>query len=173
MTRYHRVPTSFWMLARDWEDRLRNLGLYVQTCEHRTTEGLYRLPLAYVAADLAWPTGVPARQMRNLVSTGFVRYDERAEVVLLPGALEVQVPTTENQIKGAVTRLQSVPPTPLLADFYALAVVHANGLAESMRMGMGMEIDDSLARASESDLNGHSNSLALTHAHSSTTEGLK
>lgn len=165
MTRYHRVPESFWVLARSWEDRLRNLGLYVQTCKHRTGEGLYRLPLAYIAADLAWPSGVPAKQMRNLVSTGFVRYDERAEVVLLPSALEVQAPTTEKQIQGAITRLRDVPPTPLLADLYQLAASHANGLAEAMRMGMGMEIQDALERAESASLNGHSSSLSLTHTH--------
>jgi hypothetical protein len=165
VTRYHRVPTSFWMLSRDWEDRLRNLGLYVQTCEHRTGEGLYRLPLAYVGADLAWPTGVPARQMRNLVTTGFVKYDERAEVVLLLDALKIQAPSTEKQILGAVTRLKAVPPTALLADLYSLANAHANGLAEAMRVGMGMEIEDALERVNSGRENGHSNSLSLSHTH--------
>jgi hypothetical protein len=54
MIRYHRVDPHYWVLAKNWDDRTRNVGMYVQTCRHRVTEGLFELPKAYMAADLGY-----------------------------------------------------------------------------------------------------------------------
>lgn len=164
MNRYNRVPTKFWVTTRGWEDKPRTFALYLYTCEHRTGEGLYRLPLAYAAADLGWTTPVAERQMSGLVRLDFVGYDANAEVVLLHDALEVQVPTG-NQIKGAIARLQALPATPLLCDLYAHANAHSNGLAEAMRKGMGMELERALEWVDRQGLNGHSNPHTQAHAH--------
>jgi hypothetical protein len=119
--RYYRVSPQFWHASAGWEDRLSLLGLYVQTCEHRTTEGLYRLPLAYVAADLEWPLQTAKQKLGDLQTTGFVKYDAAAQVLLLTDALEVQAPKTPDQITGAIRRLKTVPATGLLLDLLDLA----------------------------------------------------
>jgi len=136
--RYYRVSPQYWHHSRDWEDRLRLLGLYVQTCEHRTTEGLYRLPVAYIAADLGWPAKTVESKLADLQCVGFIKYDCKAEVLLLVNALETQAPSTDAQIKGAITRLASVPATPLLLALHDLAQVHASGLAEAIRVEIGI-----------------------------------
>lgn len=164
MSRYNRVPASYWIRSKGWEDRVRLLGVYVQTCDHRTTEGLYRLPAAYVAADLDWQVAVAERLLARLVDTGFVKYDQRAEVILLPSALEVQAPTTKKQIDGAVARIRMVPATPLLCELLDLATVHSNGLAEAIRM----EMADAFESVVTQPATFHSNSQSLAHAHSST-----
>lgn len=160
--RYNRVPESYWVLSRTWSDRLRNLGLYVQTCKHRTGEGLYHLPIAYAANDLGWTVPVTQKHMRELAEHGFVGWDAKAEVVLLHNALEIQAPTTEKQIKGAIERLKTVPPSQLLSVLYRLAQVHSNGLADSIRMAF----PNTFEWVAEPGSNSHSNSHALAHAHS-------
>lgn len=165
MTRYYRVPTSFWGLAREWDERTRNLGLYLQTCEHRTGEGLFRLPLAYAAEDLRWTVAVVERHMALLGRAGFIKYDSTAQVVLLPNALETQSPSAPKQIEGAIKRLKAVPPTPLLCDLYTHANTHSNALANEMRKAF--------PTAFETVTSTHSSPLALTHTRSPspTSEG--
>lgn len=136
--RYYRVSPQYWHLSRDWDDRLRLLGLYAQTCEHRTTEGLYRLPLAYVAADLGWPIKTVEQKFADLQTTGYVKYDVRAEVLLLLDALEVQAPKTPDQVTGAMRRLKTVPSTPLLLDLHDLASRNAPALAEALSTELGL-----------------------------------
>lgn len=140
--RYYRVSPQYWHLSRDWEDRLRLLGLYVQTCEHRTTEGLYRLPVAYIAADLAWPAKTAEQKLADLATTGYIHYDDRAEVILVTDALEVQAPTTKDQVTGAIRRLRTVPATHLLLALYDLASTHSSGLAVAMQQELGLHSGD-------------------------------
>src|SRR6266516_3278016 len=54
--RYHRVDPRFWtdLAVLGWSDDAKLLALYLQTCPHRTTKGLFRLPKAYIQADLEW-----------------------------------------------------------------------------------------------------------------------
>lgn len=167
MSRYNRVPESFWQHATDWDDRVRILAMYLLTCKHRTGEGLYQIPQAYIAADLGWPASTVKRQMGNLTSTDYVKYDAKAEVVLLPEALELQTPTSPTQVTGAIRRLKALPRTPLLMDFYFHANAHSNALANEMRIAWpgvfecnnGSHSDGLRARSAED---------ALAHAHSPT-----
>lgn len=130
--RYQRVSPNYWMLAKGWDPKTTVTGLYVQTCRHRVTEGLYHLPKEYIAADLGYTPAVVSRALGTLTNAGLVKYDERGGVLLLLAALEMQVPTTEKQIQGAVDRIRMVPGSPLLWDLYCLARRHANGLADAL-----------------------------------------
>ena len=44
--RYHKVSPRFWADEKvlRWNDDAKMLALYLLTCPHRTTEGLFRLP---------------------------------------------------------------------------------------------------------------------------------
>lgn len=134
--RYHRVPEIFWALAREhnWPDKTVILGLYVQTCKHRTTEGLYSLPFPYVTGDLEWKTPIIEKAMGQLGKADFIRYDSRAEILLLPSALEMQAPKAPGQIEGAIRRLKYLPASPLIHDLYGYASTHASAFAEAMRV---------------------------------------
>lgn len=162
--RYNRVPASYWRISHGWGDRLQKLGLYLQTCTHRTGEGLYLLPLPYAARDLEWTQTITERHMRELVGHDFISWDATSEVVLLHNALEIQAPTTEKQIKGAITRLKELPPSPLLSVLFRLAQVHSNAFADSIRMAFPNTFEwvENNGRA------GHSNSQSLAHAQSHT-----
>lgn len=164
--RYHRVPETFWQLAREhnWPERTVIVGLYLQTCKHRTTEGLYTLPLAYVAADLGWNVSVVEKQMSQLGKDGFIKYDSKAEVVLLSIALAVQAPKAPGQIEGAIRRLKYLPECPLLLDLYGYASTYSSAFAEAIREAFPV-----LTQIGTPNGNGSTHPRPLTRTHSTTT----
>jgi hypothetical protein len=158
-SRYYRVSPTYWHLASGWDDRTTAIGLYVQTCSHRHSEGLYYLPKEYIAADRGYTIPSVTKALKVIENAGLVKYDAQTNVLLLMNALELQVPTTKLQIQGAMSRIRSVPRSPLLWDLLLLADSHAHGLADSMRMEF-RELETANGKS-------HAHSLAQ----SSTTEG--
>jgi hypothetical protein len=159
--RYNRLSQLYWQRARDWDERTRCLGAYLHTCRHSTGEGYYALPVAYMAEDMNWTTAIVGKSLRILEDAGEVHFDTKNGVVWVPEALEVQAPTTENQIKGAVARIRMVPVSPLLSHFYQHAVTHANGLAEAIRMDLGEQVNEAMAMETDSHSNGLATSIRM------------
>lgn len=112
---YNRVGCRVWL--KRWDDDTMMTALYLLTCKHRTTEGIYHLPLQYAAADRRWPLKRIERAMQVLIDDEFIEYDRNAEVVLILNALEMQQPANPNQRKSAVKKLRGLPSTPLLKRF--------------------------------------------------------
>ena len=130
MARYYPVSPLFWMdekIAR-LNDQGKVLALYLLTCEHRNLEGLYRLPYAYVQADLAWTADEVRDGMARLIDDGFIEYDEAARVVFLPKALKYHEPKAPKQVQGAVNALQQVPDTVLWDSFVEASAAFAPAL---------------------------------------------
>src|SRR5688500_14393588 len=102
-SRHFRVSPKFWAEAKreNWSDDEITLGLYVLTCPHRNTEGLFLLPLPYVCSDLRWTSERLSKPFANLIRRGFIHYDATSEVVLIAKALKWQSPATEKQMIGA------------------------------------------------------------------------
>lgn len=109
------------------------LALYLLTCEHRNLEGLYRLPIPYVEADLAWDRVYLTEAMDRLETDGFLAYDEESQVILIRKALKYHQPQSEKQIQGAVNALQQVPDTHLWSEFVKAAERYAPGLHNAIR----------------------------------------
>lgn len=152
-SQHYRVSPKYWLNERRrWSDAEKLLGLYLITCEHRNTEGLYRLPKGYICEDLGWPARKASETLQRLVDAGFVLYDEAAQVVLLPTALLVQRPTTQKQVQGALNALARLPHTSLWGPFLAACDAHAPRLAVAIR--------DGIEKAFESDPPSHPNAHA-------------
>ena len=134
MARYYPVSPLFWSDSKvqSWSAETRLLSLYLLTCEHRNLEGLFRLPYAYIQADLEWPEAEVRQHMAVLIDSGFVEYDEAARVVFLPKALRYHQPKSKNQLQGAINELQQVPETTLWHRFTAAAREHAPALWEAL-----------------------------------------
>lgn len=139
---YHRVWSSVW--TEPWTEDGRLLALYLLTCDHRTTEGLYRLPKAYMLADLGWTADRLQPAFLELVETGFAEYDDDAHVVLLLGALKRQQPANPNAATAAVRAIENLPETVLLPRFYALANTYSERLAERLRERFGQRLREPL-----------------------------
>jgi hypothetical protein len=111
--------------VRQWPDATFRLAVYLLTCRHRNTEGLYWLPPAYMAIDLGWTEEKVGRCLNELIEDEFVSYDAEAEVVFIRKALKYQPPTSPQQIKGAIRKLAEVPPHALAEEFVLAAQEYA------------------------------------------------
>ena len=112
---YNRVGSRLWL--EHWDDDTRMVALYLLTCKHRPTEGIYHLPEAYAATDLRWPSKRYAKAFKALLDDDFAEWDPDAEVVLIVNALKWQSPANPNQMKGAVRKLLLLPSTTLTNRF--------------------------------------------------------
>lgn len=131
---YARVYRKVWNdpAFRSWSSDAQLLFLYLLTNEHGTTEGLYRLPKAYVAHDLGWSPKRLAEPFGELLAAGSVQYDDDAEVVLIMKALEYQQPENPNQAIAAARKVAALPPTPLTSTFVLLAQRLCQRLADQL-----------------------------------------
>lgn len=135
--RYFRVSPRFWDDAASWSDDAKLLALYILTCHHRTSEGLFRLPKAYAREDMEWSQERFDEGFRELLEVGFIDYDEAARVVLIRKALKYQAPANENIAKAAVTKLEELPETRLWQEFRQLAEQYAEQLAKQLQERFG------------------------------------
>lgn len=130
MARYYPVSPLYWSDSKvqAWPTETKMLALYLLTCEHRNLEGLYRLPFAYIEADLDWSREAVVNAMADLIRDGFVDYDQDAQVIFLPRALKYHTPKSGKQIQGALNALQEVPDTVLWPQFVEAARTFATAL---------------------------------------------
>lgn len=140
MARYYPVSPLFWSDTEvlKWDGPTRLLSLYLLTCEHRNLEGLFRLPYAYIQADLEWTPAEVDKGMDRLKKSGFIQYDEDAKVVLICNALKYHEPRSKNQIQGAINVLQQVPDSTLWEPFTKACRTYAPTLSEALGNGSGM-----------------------------------
>lgn len=110
-----------------WREASKELDLetlcilaYLWTCSHRKIEGLFELPLGYIASDLNIPVGVVEEKIKLLEDKGFVAYED--EVIFIKGYMGVQnklqgkVPN--DTIKGIINNLTELKPTKKLLELW-------------------------------------------------------
>jgi len=144
VAQYHRVSPKYWPDMRDLSTSAKLLGLYILTCKHRSTEGLFHLPVAYAAEDMELSVAATRKALRELEAREFVSYDEKAQVLFIHKALTYpgQAPVSEKQVAGAMNALSHVPPSPLWDDFGIAAETHAPQLAEALALSHSKPIAD-------------------------------
>src|SRR5262245_486570 len=137
--RYNRIDQRFWTdrAVRGWTDDAKLLALYLLTSPHRATEGLFRLPKAYIQADLEWSAERLGQPFRQLLESRFLDYDDDAQVVLIRNALKYQPLQNDNQVTAALKALEELPPTRLAWDFRQLAEQFCQRLAKRLPQGFG------------------------------------
>lgn len=136
MSDYSQVSPNLWNRAfrelRLADPNAQTLYLYLQTCRHRNSEGLFCLPTSYAATD----TGMTATEIETAFSTlidaGYIAYDEEREVLLDRHALRFFQPTGIKQIRGAVRVFQRVHTSSLKVELLRLAYVFAEDFAEAL-----------------------------------------
>jgi hypothetical protein len=136
MAKYLQVSPHIWTpafreLRNDHQDA-HGLYLYLLTCRHRNSEGLFWLPVQYVAIDLGMTEEEVTAALLVLRQRGYVDYDHTAEVVLDRHALDYYKPVGPSQIKGAVNKLEEVPDTTLKSELIRVAFVKAEHFADEL-----------------------------------------
>lgn len=125
--RYYRLACQFWSDEKvvTWTDSMKLLALHLLTTKHRTLEGFFVLPPEYIAADMKWPLRRVKDLLVKLEEKGFIRFDEKTNLLLLRNALRYQQADSKNVQKAVIARVRTLPENPeLLTEFLALARMH-------------------------------------------------
>lgn len=119
MNRYSQVYSQIWFDDKyaELSDAAKLMFLYVLTSPHGNMIGYYRLPVGYAACDLGWDKTDAANTLDELASADMIRYDDKANVILIKHFLKYNPIQNENQAKGAVKLLEDIPPSPLIQKF--------------------------------------------------------
>jgi hypothetical protein len=127
----HIWTPAFRSLRQDHPDA-HGLYLYLCTCRHRNSEGLFWLPVEYMAIDLGMADEEVKASLSVLSDRGYVDYDYTAEVVLDLHALDYYKPKGPSQIKGAINKLEQVPNTSLKSELIRVALAKAPEFADDL-----------------------------------------
>lgn len=92
--------------------------LYLLTGPHSNLLGLYRLPLEYIAVDLAWSPERASHVLAVLEARSLVVYDPQTQLVWVPGTLRAQRLQNQNQVQAALRAVDALPDTPLFAALF-------------------------------------------------------
>ena len=126
---YTRVESRFWQDEKmiNVSCEARYLMLYLLTSPHRNVLGFYFLPEPYACFDLGWTQERFKERLGELLQNGLVKYDETAHVVLITNFLKHNPLENHNQVKSAIQKLDEIPKTPLLKDFYEAVKKYSYG----------------------------------------------
>lgn len=143
---YFRFCSRYWRDEKvtGWSDDERLLSLYLLTCPHGRSEGLFFLPKDYICADLKWPRERLEKAFAKLLADRFIDYDETAGVILIRNALKYQAPDNPNQVTSAINHIEELPETPLLKELYELSEQFSERLAQGLKERYGQYLYSTL-----------------------------
>ena len=115
---YSKIDSMFWrdQKNRKLSDDGKLLFLYLLTCPHRSSIGLYYLPEQYVASDIKWTLERVQKGFKELLQNGCIKYDKDNEIVFIKNFLRYNSFENSNQIRGALKYLITLPDTVFLSD---------------------------------------------------------
>lgn len=138
------APKFFGVSPAIWSKQLTKLGIslgwepvvlyfYLLTSPHRTSEGLFRLPLAYIDGDLGIPPNRTKIHLHALEEARYLYWDEENDLILDRNALWVNPCRGEKRVPSAIKKLRGLPiSSPLFHKFWLLANAHAEELARAL-----------------------------------------
>jgi hypothetical protein len=120
---YNKIQDNFWIdeKVRSWNFKTRMIALYLLSNQHSFSEGLYRLPLSYIAEDMELEKEEILKTIEKLSSDRFIKYDRDNSIILIINALKYQPLQNINHCKAALNKLKQLPASPLFNDFITQA----------------------------------------------------
>lgn len=111
MAEYGKVETGFWAWARRHRlsDEARQLALYLLTCPHRNSIGVYYLPDGYVLSDLGWSLETVSERFEELFQNRFVYRCERTEFVFIRDHISHNPPANPNVTTSMLKLVDEIP----------------------------------------------------------------
>lgn len=136
MAKYHPVSPNI------WDRKFREVGqespeaqvvyLYLITCRHRGSEGIFSLSKGYISIDTGLLPDAVDEALDVLTRAGYISYDSDNDVVLDRHALRYYKPVGDPQTTGALNRLEQVPNSPLKKELVKLAFISAPDFADAI-----------------------------------------
>lgn len=102
--------------------------MYLCSCSHCNLIGYFRLPLAYIAADMGIKVDAAARVVKELEAAGFVRYNPDTSRMLIRSYLMWNGSTSPKNIQGMADIFDQLPGDDLDAEF--VRIVERYGIGE-------------------------------------------
>ena len=90
--------------------------LYFLSSPVKSVSGFFRFPIKFISGDLSITDDEAINALSELTNSGFVEYDENAEVLFVPAVVENTVLKTKKHMIGFLKDLDSIPETPLLGS---------------------------------------------------------
>lgn len=117
MSRYTTVESIIWHdeKFRSLPEDARMLFLYLLTSPHSNMLGIFYLPKLYACSDLQWDPERYQRGIDTLCHTLLIEVDK--DIIWVKNYLKHNQIRGPRQVKGAVTRLMSLPDTKLIGPF--------------------------------------------------------
>lgn len=108
---YTKIDALMWSDCkyRELTDDGKLLFVYVLTCNHRNMLGLYYLPIPYGAYDLNWDIKRFTKGLEELLQKGLINYNPNTNIILIPNFLKYNPLENQNQVKGAIKAISSIP----------------------------------------------------------------
>lgn len=91
--------------------------MYLCSCGHCNLIGYFRLPLAYIAADMGIKVDAAARVVKELEAAGFVRYNPDTSRMLIRSYLKWNGSSSPKNQQGMADLFDQLPEDDLDADF--------------------------------------------------------
>lgn len=136
---YQLVRNRMWSdpRYRAMSEDARHAALYVLTCPHRNTEGLFRLPLPLAAYDLQWATSRTVQAFDELTAAGWIVVDPTTDLVWIVDAVADDPPKGPKRTKGAVNKLSDTPVSVLRGRYVAHCRAVFPALADAIVADLG------------------------------------
>ncbi|MBN2251060.1 MAG: hypothetical protein JW724_03180 [Candidatus Altiarchaeota archaeon] len=117
---YVRIQRSIWNKRRfrSVSEDAQKLYLYIAICPHGNMTGLFTLRPGYAVEDLQWETEPErfTKGLGELLAARLVNYDYENKIVFDYAQLSKFPPQNQNQVTGAISKLEELPLTPLFQD---------------------------------------------------------
>lgn len=139
--RYVKVATRFWtdekIINMDPETKV--LYLYCLSSPHSNMAGFYRLPKAYIQADLGLTKEQLDKGFNKLLDRGLIKYCERTSIILITNYFKYNTIQNKNQAKGAASRTSELPKNSLVEDYIKAVKAYAGNYKEVLMKGLPKE----------------------------------
>jgi hypothetical protein len=118
-SRYTRVFDVLWDDENivSLSDDAKLLYLYIMTCRHGNAAGAYIISKGTIADDLRWQSKRLCKPFTELLSKGFILYDEAVRVIVIVSHLKHNSPEGPNQEKNIASLLAELPKTKEYSTF--------------------------------------------------------
>ena len=154
--RYVLLATKFWtdekIINLDTETKL--LYLYMLSSPHSNMAGYYRLPKAYIKADLHLSDKGFTKGFNKLLKKGLIKYCDKSSVILVLNYYKYNKIQNENQAKGAANRTSELPQNSLVEEYKKVVKRFADNHKKELLKGLPKGFDKGLSiteSESESD----------------------
>jgi len=128
MAEYGIIYKKFWNNPKTkiLSDDVKLLWLYLLSSPHSNCSGFYVISKQYIISDLKWDNKKLEKAFSVLIKKNMIKYDEKAETILIPSWFEYNKINSKNQLKKAKSELTEIPKTQLAQEFNSILDEIAN-----------------------------------------------